>query len=209
MIFQFSKSSGGSGKDPAEEELKKRRKRKIDSRGSASNKNKPATDNHTMIITFATQKGGAGKTTLALAFANYLTIVSERKINVFDYDYQKSFFNKWKEDEYLELPKLYDVEVIGDEDEEQPFADLEKIIDLKESKEIYLFDLAGTLDQKYSDLLIYSDFIIIPFEYSDVSVKSTLVFKTCWGFLKVRQSGSLYAPNMTKAINISTKRKWI
>ncbi|MDV3662757.1 hypothetical protein CMU51_01630, partial [Elizabethkingia anophelis] len=124
-----------------------------------------------MIITFATQKGGAGKTTLALAFANYLTIVSERKINVFDFDYQKSFFNKWKEDEYSVLPKLYDVEVIGDEDEEQPFADLEKIIDLKESKEIYLFDLAGTLDQKYSDLLIYSDFIIIPFEYSDVSVK--------------------------------------
>lgn len=137
-----------------------------------------------MIITFATQKGGAGKTTLALAFANYLTIVSARKINVFDFDYQKSFFNKWKEDEYSELPKLYDVEVIGDEDEEQPFADLEKIIDLKESKEIYLFDLAGTLDQKYSDLLIYSDFIIIPFEYSDVSVKSTLVFKNLLGLLE-------------------------
>lgn len=137
-----------------------------------------------MIITFATQKGGAGKTTLALAFANYLTIGSERKVNVFDFDYQKSFFNKWKEDEYLELPKLYDVEVIGDEDEEQPFADLEKIIDLKESKEIYLFDLAGTLDQKYSDLLIYSDIIIIPFEYSDVSVKSTLVFKNLLGLLE-------------------------
>ncbi|MDV3561458.1 hypothetical protein CMU69_18225 [Elizabethkingia anophelis] len=137
-----------------------------------------------MIITFATQKGGAGKTTLALAFANYLSIVSERKINVFDFDYQKSFFNKWKEDEYSVLPKLYDVEVIGDEDEEQPFADLEKIIDLKESKEIYLFDLAGTLDQKYSDLLIYSDFIIIPFEYSDVSVKSTLVFKNLLGLLE-------------------------
>ncbi|BBQ08779.1 ParA family protein [Elizabethkingia anophelis] len=136
-----------------------------------------------MIITFATQKGGAGKTTLAIAFANYLTIVSERKINVFDFDYQKSFFNKWKEDEYSVLPKLYDVEVIGDEDE-QPFADLEKIIDLKESKEIYLFDLAGTLDQKYSDLLIYSDFIIIPFEYSDVSVKSTLVFKNLLGLLE-------------------------
>ncbi|MYY46398.1 ParA family protein [Elizabethkingia anophelis] len=137
-----------------------------------------------MIITFATQKGGAGKTTLALAFANYLSIVSERKINVFDFDYQKSFFNKWKEDEYSVLPKLYDVEVIGDEDEEQPFADLEKIIDLKDSKEIYLFDLAGTLDQKYSDLLIYSDFIIIPFEYSDVSVKSTLVFKNLLGLLE-------------------------
>lgn len=136
-----------------------------------------------MIITFATQKGGTGKTTLAIAFANYLSGISSRKIKGYDFDYQKSFFNKWQEDEESELPKLYDVEVIGDE-EEQPFADLEKIIEFKESEEIYLFDLAGTLDQKYSDLLIYSDFIIIPFEYSDVSVKSTLVFKNLLGLLE-------------------------
>ena len=99
-----------------------------------------------MIITFATQKGGAGKTTLAIAFANYLSVVSERKIKGYDFDYQKSFFNKWKEDEESELPKLYEVEVIGEDDE--PFTDLEKLIELKESDEIYLFDLAGTLDQK-------------------------------------------------------------
>lgn len=137
-----------------------------------------------MIITFATQKGGTGKTTLAIAFANYLSGISERKIKVYDFDYQKSFFNKWQEDKESELPKLYDVEVIDDEDEEQPFSDLETLINLKESEEIYLFDLAGTLDQKYSDLLIYSDVIIIPFEYSDVSVKSTLVFKNLLGLLE-------------------------
>ncbi|MDQ8749925.1 ParA family protein [Elizabethkingia miricola] len=137
-----------------------------------------------MIITFGTQKGGAGKTTLAIAFANYLCEVSQRKIKAYDFDFQKSFFNKWKEDEYSELPKLYDVEVVGEEDEEHPFTDLEEIIHLKESEGIYLFDLAGTLDQKYSDLLIYSDIIIIPFEYSDVSVKSTLVFKNLLGLLE-------------------------
>ena len=136
-----------------------------------------------MIITFATQKGGTGKTTLAIAFANFLSGISSRKIKGYDFDYQKSFFNKWQEDEESELSKLYDVEVVGAE-EEQPFADLEKLIELKESEEICLFDLAGTLDQKYSDLLIYSDFIIIPFEYSDVSVKSTLVFKNLLGLLE-------------------------
>ena len=109
--------------------------------------------------------------------------ISSRKIKGYDFDYQKSFFNKWQEDEESELSKLYDVEVVGAE-EEQPFADLEKLIELKESEEICLFDLAGTLDQKYSDLLIYSDFIIIPFEYSDVSVKSTLVFKNLLGLLE-------------------------
>ena len=135
-----------------------------------------------MIITFATQKGGAGKTTLAIAFVNYISAVSERKINVFDFDYQKSFYNKWKEDELLELPKLYEVEIAGEE--QRPFSDFEQLIGLKESKDVNVFDLAGTLDEKYSDLLIYSDVIIIPFEYSDVSVKSTLVFKNVLGMLE-------------------------
>ena len=65
-----------------------------------------------MIITFATQKGGAGKTTLAIAFANYLSGLTERKLNVFDFDYQKSFYNKWIEDENSNDPKIYDVELL-------------------------------------------------------------------------------------------------
>ncbi|UWX66202.1 ParA family protein [Empedobacter stercoris] len=135
-----------------------------------------------MIITFATQKGGAGKTTLAIAFVNYLNALTDRKVNVYDFDFQKSFYNKWIEDEMLELPKLYDVNVIGDD--ENPFDDLEVLFDLKDSEEVNVFDLAGTLDEKYSDLLIYSDVIIIPFEYSDVSVKSTLVFKNLLGIIE-------------------------
>ena len=136
-----------------------------------------------MIITFATQKGGAGKATLAIAFANYVSGISERKIKVYDFDFQKSFYNKWQEDEESENPKIYNVESIGDDDQ-SPFKDLEEIINLKESEDVYLFDLAGTLDEKYSDILIYSDFIIIPFEYSDISVKSTLVFKNLLGLLE-------------------------
>lgn len=136
-----------------------------------------------MIITFATQKGGTGKTTLAIAFANYISAISTRKVNVFDFDYQKSFYHKWKEDESLALPKLYEVKIIGDE-VEQPFSDFETIIDLKDNEDVNLFDLAGTLDAKYTDLLIYSDFIIIPFEYSDVSAKSTLVFVNLLGQLE-------------------------
>lgn len=135
-----------------------------------------------MIITFATQKGGTGKTTLAIAFANYISVSSKRKINVFDFDFQKSFYHKWKEDELMDIPKLYDVEII--EENEQPFTDLETLIGLKESEDINLFDLAGTLDVKYSDLLIYSDFIVIPFEYSNVSVKSTLVFINFLGLME-------------------------
>lgn len=136
-----------------------------------------------MIITFATQKGGTGKTTLAIAFANFISGFSKRKVNVYDFDYQKSFYYKWQEDEILEIPKLYDVAIV-DYDEEHLFKDFETLIELKENEEINLFDLAGTLDSKYSDLLIYSDFIVIPFEYSDVSAKSTLVFINFLGLLE-------------------------
>jgi chromosome partitioning protein len=157
--------------------LEKNVKRKAGSTGRQFIKTK------NMIITFATQKGGAGKTTLAIAFANYISSLSERKLNVFDFDFQKSFFYKWKEDEANDLPKIYDVNVI-DNDQEKPFSDFETLIKLKESKDINLFDLAGTLDEKYSDLLIYSDIIVIPFEYSDVSAKSTVVFINFLGLIE-------------------------
>lgn len=136
-----------------------------------------------MIITFATQKGGVGKTTLAVAFANYLTLVKKQEIKVFDFDFQKSFFQKWKEDEDLDVPVLYDVEVIeqGNPETELNYQDL---ADMKNSSNIYIFDLAGTLDDAYIDLLTLSDFIIIPFEYSDVSVRSTLVFINLLGHIE-------------------------
>ena len=110
-----------------------------------------------MIITFGTQKGGAGKTTLAIAFANYLAL-QDKKINVFDFDFQKSFYHKWEEDEGLDIPKLYEVKSIGEND--KPI-DFEAIMDMKESEEIYLFDLAGTLDDKYTSLLIMLSLIHI------------------------------------------------
>lgn len=160
-----------------------------------------------MIITFATQKGGTGKTTLAIAFANYVSAHSKRMIKVFDFDFQKSFYHKWKEDELLEIPKIYDVEII-DEENEEPFTDFDSLIALKESEEINIFDLAGTLDVKYSDLLIYSDFIVIPFEYSNVSAKSTLVFINFWDCWKVRQKGYSFAHDLIKAMYTRIKKEW-
>ena len=141
-----------------------------------------------MIITFATQKGGAGKTTLAIAFANYLAL-QKKEIHVFDFDFQKSFYNKWMEDEDLNLPKLYEVQI--SEDNQAPFSDFETLMKMKSDDAVYLFDLAGTLDMKYTDILQYSDFIIIPFEYSDISSKSTLVFINFLGLLE-SEAGKIF-----------------
>lgn len=113
-------------------------------------------------------------------------------MNVFDFDFQNPFYYKWKEDEGSDLPKIYDVEII-DSDQEKPFSDFETLIELKESEDINLFDLAGTLDEKYSDLLIYSDIIVIPFEYSDVSSKSTLVFINLLGMIESQAEKSIHS----------------
>lgn len=136
-----------------------------------------------MIITFGTQKGGTGKTTLAIAFANYL-VLQGKTVNVFDFDFQRSLFNKWKIDEELgNGPKLYEVEAI-DAEEESPFSDEETLLEMRESEEIYIFDLAGTLDAKYIDLLTQSNYVIVPFEYSNFSMHSTLVFINLMGQLE-------------------------
>lgn len=138
-----------------------------------------------MIVTFATQKGGVGKTTLAIAFANYLTLVKKEQVHVFDFDFQKSFYQKWIDDnEDQEESKIYNVEIINFDTDNQNQLDFQQLIDMKSSNTFYLFDLAGTLDERYMDILIYSDFIVIPFEYSDVSTKSTLVFINLLGLIE-------------------------
>ena len=76
MLFEWTKHSGTS-KDPAEEELKKKKKR-----------------NYDYHICHA--KGGTGKTTLAIAFANYISALSERKIKVYDFDFQNHFTTNGK-----------------------------------------------------------------------------------------------------------------
>ncbi len=156
-----------------------------------------------MIIAFATQKGGTGKTTLAISFTNYLSKFYKKDVKVYDLDFQKSFFQKWTEDEMLDIPKLYDVEVV--EDAYKEFSDYEKILEMKESDTIFLFDLAGTLDDSYTELLMYADFIIIPFEYSDVSMKSTLVFINYLGYAESEAEKIFISSKFDKGYNYLNK----
>lgn len=137
-----------------------------------------------MIITFGTQKGGVGKTTLAIAFANYISLHTDYKINVLDFDFQKSFFQKWKDDEMLKGDYLYDV-VLVDEANEALTNDDDFLKQLRDSEEIFLFDIAGNIQKKYSKVLKYSNFIVVPFSYSDVTINSTLVFVNLCKILEI------------------------
>jgi len=128
-----------------------------------------------MLITFSTQKGGTGKTTLAIAFANYIALNSKKKVLGYDWDFQMSFYTRWKDDETLELPKLYDVHFV-EGGLSETFQEPKFLQGLSESEEVNIVDLSGTLDSKYINLLGISDYIIIPFEYSEISNRSTIAF---------------------------------
>lgn len=137
-----------------------------------------------MIITFGTEKGGVGKTTLAIAVANYISSFTNYKLHVLDFDNQKSFYHKWLEDEALNGEYLYDV-ILIDESNQAITNDENVLRELQKSKELFLFDIAGTIHQKYSLLLKLSNYIIVPFSYSDVTLKSTLTFVNLCKMLEI------------------------
>ena len=62
-----------------------------------------------MVILIGNQKGGAGKSTLTLLFANYLATIRKRRVTVLDMDYQQSIASKSEKAKILENQPDYEV----------------------------------------------------------------------------------------------------
>ena len=125
-----------------------------------------------MIIIIGNQKGGAGKSTLTLLLANFLTQVKNCKITVVDMDYQQSISQKYDKAKLLENDEPY--EVVEASLESYPV--LRRILG-NNPKEIVLIDLPGKLDD---DGLIpvfnSADLVICPFAYEESTFESTVLF---------------------------------
>ncbi|MBS1500693.1 MAG: ParA family protein [Bacteroidetes bacterium] len=125
-----------------------------------------------MVIIIGNQKGGAGKSTLTLLLANYLSLVRECKVTVLDMDYQQSISQKFEKAKILENTEPYEVLAYGLQD----FANLESTIK-RNPKDIVLIDLPGKLDD---DGLIRvfkaADLTICPFSYDEFTFESTVPF---------------------------------
>jgi len=124
-----------------------------------------------MIILFANQKGGVGKSTLSLLFSNYLTLVKNNVVTVYDMDFQRSLYNKAQAAKVIENPSLYDVEAV----ELHQFKTIwEKS---KDCDQIRIIDLAGKMDDDHLvPVFQKSDLILCPFCYDEYSVSSTIEF---------------------------------
>lgn len=125
-----------------------------------------------MIILLGNQKGGAGKSTLALLLANYLTTVQAKNLTVLDMDYQQSIFTKAEKAKILENQPLY--EVISSDLKHYP-AFLQLLT--KDQNEIILIDLPGKMDDDgLIPVILSADLILCPFNYDEFSVDSTILF---------------------------------
>lgn len=128
-----------------------------------------------MIITFANQKGGVGKTSLLTLFANYLASKGERPLLV-DIDLQRSLMGMRIQDEKTfpdqEVPYEIIECFISEPREVTPF-----LRELKQDNRYILIDSPGSLsDKTLTQYFAESDYIVIPYQYERKCLESTGAF---------------------------------
>lgn len=147
-----------------------------------------------MIIIIGNQKGGAGKSTLALVLANYLTIEKKCPVTVIDMDYQQSIAQKFQKAKILENAEPYDVVPANLES----YPGLRDIL-VRDKKAVVLIDLPGKLDD---DGLIpvfnSAELVICPFSYDEFTFQSTVLFTVVMKRINPG-IGMVFIPNRIKS----------
>lgn len=130
-----------------------------------------------VIVTFANQKGGVGKTTLCVTFANYL-VAKGMRVVVVDCDFQRSITKCRKADikKYGEEHMPYDVLAYEVNDKALMSGLMEKLHN-DPSIDAVLMDSPGSLKAEgLVPLFVNSDALVVPFHYDLVTVPSTASF---------------------------------
>ena len=147
-----------------------------------------------MVILVGNQKGGAGKSTLTILLANYLTTLRNLKVTVLDMDYQQSLVTKSEKAKVLDNLPLY--EIIPCDLKHFPM--LLKVLN-QNKKEIVLIDLPGKMDDDgLIPVFLSGNIVICPFNYDEFSVDSTLLFAMV--IKKINNEAPIvFVPNRLKA----------
>lgn len=147
-----------------------------------------------VIVTFANQKGGVGKTTLCVTFANYLVTKGVRVVIV-DCDFQHSILKCRRSDlrKYGDGTVPYSVIEKEATDRDDMTLLMEKLHN-DPSIEVALVDSPGSLKAAgLVPLFVNSDIIAIPFHYDLVTVPSTASFIMFLDRLRQAMSGGMRA----------------
>lgn len=126
------------------------------------------------IVVFANQKGGVGKSTICILFANYLAY-KHKPVCIIDTDLQKTISMQRKKDEQMfEDEEPYEVQDfdVTDPDTMQQLMDSAKQVD-----GYVLFDSPGNVSEDgLVPMFTNADFIVCPYEYEDKTLDSTGTF---------------------------------
>ena len=129
------------------------------------------------IVTFANQKGGVGKTTLCVTFANYLVAKGVRVV-IIDCDFQHSILKCRKADlkKYGEELVPYEIWAYEPDSKEAMTSLIEKLHNDPEL-DVVLMDSPGSLHAEgLVHMFVNSDIIVVPFHYDLVTIPSTASF---------------------------------
>lgn len=147
-----------------------------------------------VIVTFANQKGGVGKTTLCVTFANYLVTKGVRVVIV-DCDFQHSILKCHRSDlrKYGEGTVPYSV-IEKEATDRDDMTELMEKLHNDPSIEVALVDSPGSLKAAgLVPLFVNSDIIVIPFHYDLVTVPSTASFIMFLDRLRQAMAGGMRA----------------
>jgi chromosome partitioning protein len=147
-----------------------------------------------MTIIIGNQKGGAGKSTMTMLLANFLTLAKSCPVTVIDMDYQQSIAQKYDKAKVLENAEPYEVLPAT----LQSFPVLKKVL-LKNPKDVAIIDLPGKLDDDgLFEVFKASDLFICPFAYDEFTFESTILFTLV---LRKLRPGipMIFIPNRIKA----------
>lgn len=128
-----------------------------------------------MIVTFANQKGGVGKTTLCMLFANYL-VKKKYNVLVLDVDRQRSILAQRRSDAsaFTDQEEEYNIEECDIESLENAQMMIEQA---KSIDGIILLDTPGNVTEDgLIPIFKNSDVIICPYQYEKRCLESTGVF---------------------------------
>lgn len=136
----------------------------------------------TKTITYFSQKGGCGKTTLSIMTASYLAYKEKQRVGVIDADGQHSFYlarqkEQKKEEVFKEELKKYEVEKPYDVFACSLAETRAKLVELYKSNnyDYILVDLPGTVgDQEIYNIVCSINYIIVPFEHHAPALESSL-----------------------------------
>ena len=147
-----------------------------------------------MITIIGNQKGGVGKSTLAVLAANYITIARESKATIIDMDYQQSISQKFEKAKILENKEPYEVFPATLES----FPIVSKVLS-QNAEHTILIDLPGKLDDDgLLPVFESADLVICPFAYDEFTYQSTVLFTVVLKKVNPRVE-VVFIPNRIKA----------